>query len=65
MARDQWIINSKLDYKDGSVDWNDKAMMLTAEDTGSEISSVEYNSENVVENKQNHKYQTKRGGQFE
>ena len=40
-------------------------MMLTAEDTGSEISSVEYNSENVVENKQNHKYQTKRGGQFE
>ena len=40
-------------------------MMLTAEDTGSEISSVEYNSENGVESKQNNKYQTGRGGQFE
>ena len=43
-------------YKDRSGDRSDKATMLTAEDTGSELPSVEYNSENGVESKQNHNH---------
>ena len=39
-------------YKDNS----DKATVLTAEDIGSELPSVEYNSENGVESKQNHNH---------
>ena len=46
-------------------DRSDSATMLTTNDTGSELPSIEYNSENNKESKQNHDNQTGKGGQFE
>ena len=53
-----------MSYKDASGDGSETTM-LTADEIGSESPSVQYNVENDVENKQNHKHQTGTDKQFE